>query len=107
MDSLTRLAEVLEEVTQFPKSKSVLVIGERGSGKSHIINDDKHVKKIMTELRTRTNPRTFHEIWLRGLYHADPRIAFKDMALQLQLNFCEDDLQTVRNKMADWFHSLV
>ncbi|KAI8854766.1 hypothetical protein BC829DRAFT_486088 [Chytridium lagenaria] len=89
MDSLQKLLHTLQEICETPTSKSVLILGERGSGKSF------YVRKAMQDLRTKPGS-AFHEIWLTGLYHTDPKIAIKDMARQLQLHISEDDLETLQ-----------
>ncbi|KAJ3102810.1 origin recognition complex subunit 4 [Phlyctochytrium planicorne] len=83
-----RLFSLVEDITQHGASKSILLIGQRGSGKTHAID------RIIGHFRKKkTSGPGFLEIRLRGLYHADTRIALKEMAYQLQQTINDEDLE--------------
>ncbi|KAJ3272394.1 origin recognition complex subunit 4 [Terramyces sp. JEL0728] len=76
-----QLNELLKRTISFGESNSVLVTGQKGSGKTTLVNN---------ALATLSN-NTFYTIKLDGTYHTDDALALKSIIRQLHL---ELDLQT-------------
>ncbi|KAJ3325427.1 origin recognition complex subunit 4 [Boothiomyces sp. JEL0866] len=76
-----QLNELLKRTVSFGESNSVLVTGQKGSGKTTL------VKNALASLSS----NTFYTIKLDGIYHTDDALALKSIIRQLQL---ELDLET-------------
>ncbi|KAJ3256048.1 origin recognition complex subunit 4 [Boothiomyces macroporosus] len=76
-----QLNELLKRTVSFGESNSVLVTGQKGSGKTTLVNN---------ALASLSN-HTFYTIKLDGIYHTDDALALKSIIRQLQL---ELDLET-------------
>ena len=79
------LLNMLEDTVSGGQNNSVLMVGNRGSGKSLILDsalkmlEDRHPGKVVT-------------VYLNGLLHADERIGMQKVASQLCPNLNEDSI---------------
>ena len=79
------LLNMLEDTVSGGQNNSVLMVGNRGSGKTLILDsalkmlEDRHPGKVVT-------------VYLNGLLHADERIGMQKVAAQLCPNLSEDSI---------------
>ncbi|KAK9763609.1 origin recognition complex subunit 4 [Basidiobolus ranarum] len=77
-----KIHDLLERTVSRGESNSVLLIGQRGSGKSMLVN---RVLKSLTQKYHVDHKRDFYQVHLNGLVQTDDRIALKEIIRQLSL----------------------
>jgi origin recognition complex subunit 4 len=78
------LHQLVERTIKLGEGNSVLLIGNKGTGKS------KCVETVLKSLEQNYSAEAFHTIKLNGLYHTDDRSALASITKQLQIQEGEE-----------------
>ncbi|KAI9207942.1 origin recognition complex subunit 4 C-terminus-domain-containing protein [Polychytrium aggregatum] len=80
-DQSRKLHDFLEKTIRYGESNSILLVGDRGSGKSMTL------RKALEAFRDNadSSSKSFMEIHLNGLIHTEDKIALKDIVRQMNL----------------------
>ncbi|XP_067936792.1 origin recognition complex subunit 4-like [Watersipora subatra] len=79
------LTSLLNKCIAFGESNSILIIGPRGSGKTHLVNNS--LKKVLAQ-----NSEQVAVVRLNGLLQTDDNIALEEITRQLKLENVMEDM---------------